>query len=131
MTCSTDTSTRAGLAYLRRLFTAMAAYTVVLVATIFVLNNFGDEPWRYAMVVLPVVLLFVAQAVARLLREADELQQRILLESLAFALGAGSLLTVTYGFLQLAGLPEVSWLWVWPVYGAMWLLGSALARRRY
>jgi len=25
----------------------------------------------------------------------------------------------------------ISWLFVWPVYGACWLVGSLIARRRY
>jgi hypothetical protein len=73
----------------------------------------------------------LAVAVLLFLRETDELQRRIQLEALGFAFAAGSLVTFSYGLLQLAGLPLASWLWVWPVYGAMWLLGLAASSRRY
>jgi hypothetical protein len=63
--------------------------------------------------------------------DVDELQRRIQLEALPFAFGAGSLITLTYGLLQVAGLPELSWLFVWPVYAGCWLVGGFLAHRRY
>ena len=64
-------------------------------------------------------------------RELDELQRRIQLEGLAFGFTATAVLTLSYGFLQNAGLPQVNWVWVWPVMGACWSLGLAIARRRY
>ena len=69
--------------------------------------------WRYVLFVLPVVpLVCVAWTVARLMSDTDELQRRIQLEALAFAFGAGSLVTFTHGLPQATGLPEVSWLFV-------------------
>ena len=53
------------------------------------------------------------------------------LESLAFGFAGAAALTLTYGFLQNAGLPEVSWIWVWPVMAVCWIIGSLIARRRY
>jgi hypothetical protein len=61
----------------------------------------------------------------------DELQRRIQLESLAFGFAAAAIATFTYGFLQNAGLPEVSWVWVWPVMAVCWMVGQLVARRRY
>ena len=53
------------------------------------------------------------------------------LESLAFGFAAAAIATFTYGFLQNAGLPDVSWVWVWPVMAVCWLLGQVAARWRY
>jgi len=118
--------------YVIRLGVGLAGYAVLLVGAIWVLNRFSDQWWRFIVAALPAVpLVLVARAVARYLGEVDELQSRIQLEALAFAFGAGSLLTFTYGLLQLAGLPPVSWMFVWPVYAGSWVFGLILARRRY
>ena len=88
--------------------------------------------WRYAVAVLPMLPVgFVLRDWLRLFRRSDELEQRIALESIAFAFGATALLTFTFGFLQLAGLPDINWLFVWAVMGSCWILGGRLARRRW
>ena len=88
--------------------------------------------WRYAVAVLPMIPpLFVLRDWLREFRGSDELEQRIALESIAFAFGATALLTFTFGFLQLAGLPDINWLFVWAVMGSCWIVGGRLARRRW
>ena len=126
------TSRTAGRRYLRRWGAALVAYLVLLPAATAVLNGFPDAPWRYAVALLPVVpMAWLAVAALLFLREADELQRRLHLEALGFAFAAGSLVTFSYGLLQLAGLPTLSWLWVWPVYGTMWIIGVAASSLRY
>jgi hypothetical protein len=118
--------------YLRELTAALLAYAVVLVVALLLLRGEPDAWWRYPVALAPVVpCLGVVRAALRFLRGSDELVRRIQLEALAFAFAAGSLLTFSYGFLQLVGLPEASWLMVWPVYAGCWLVGSLLASRRY
>lgn len=118
--------------YNRRLLTALLAYAVLLGSTILLLNDFPDAPWRYPVALVPMIPSgYLVWAVVHYLREIDELQRRIQLEGLGFAFAAGSVITFGYGFLQLTGLPEASWFYVWPVYGTMWMLGVQLARRRY
>ena len=78
---------------------------------------------------IPVV--FALRDWLRMFRRSDELEQRIALESIAFAFGATALLTFTYGLLQLAGLPDINWLFVWAVMGSCWIAGGHLARRRW
>ena len=88
--------------------------------------------WRYAVAVLPMIPVgFVLRDWLRMFRRSDELEQRIALESIAFAFGATALLTFTYGLLQLAGLPDINWLFVWAVMGSCWIAGGGLARRRW
>ena len=67
----------------------------------------------------------------RYYRRVDELQQRIALEALAFAFGGTALITFGYGFLDEAGLPHLSWFWVWPIMAALWIVGGQLAKRRW
>ncbi len=117
--------------YNRELTLALLGYAVLLVAALLLLGV-AEGPWRYAAALLPVpAVAGVAWAVVRWVRGSDELQSRITTESMAIGFGLGSLLTFSYGLLQVAGAPEVSWLFVWPVYGACWLVGRLVAGTRY
>lgn len=122
----------AGRRYVRRFVPAMIGYVVLLVPAILIINRFPAAPWRYAVVLVPIVpLAFVARAVVGFLRETDELQRRMQLEALGFAFGVGSVITFAVGLLQIVGLPTLSWMFVWPVFAVLWVLGLALAKRRY
>ena len=70
-------------------------------------------------------------AIVRMMRTLDEMHLRIQFEALGFAFAASALLTFSYGFLENVGFPHISWICVWPVMGLMWMIGLALARRRY
>ena len=61
----------------------------------------------------------------------DELGRRIQLEALAFGFGAAGMLTFAYGFLENAGLPKLSYVFVFPLMIALWGIGGAIATRRY
>lgn len=119
--------------YAIRLTSAMAAYAVLLIVTVWLLNaDVITGPWRYALAGVPMLgVLAVPAAVIGWLRDADELQRRIALEALAIGFAGGSVLTFGYGFMQLVGAPDISWFAVWPVYAACWLIGGVVANRRY
>jgi hypothetical protein len=110
----------------------MALYAVALVVSIQWLRHDPAAPWKYVIALLPVLpVLWVPVAAVRLFREVDELQKQIQLEALAFGFISAAGLTFTYGFLQNAGLPELSWIWVFPVMDICWVVGLVAARRRY
>ena len=118
--------------YNRDVLIALLAYAVLLAASGYIVDANRDAGWRYAVAVLPMVpAAFVAVASVRYYRTVDELQQRIALESLAFAFGGTALITFGYGFLDAAGLPRISWWWVWPVMAILWIIGGWLARKRW
>lgn len=111
---------------------AMAAYVVVLFVSILILQNVDTGVLRYLVAVLPVVPAgFAILAYLRHLRRLDELQRRIQLEALAVSFAASALITFTVGFLENAGVPRPSWIWVAPLMIGLWGLGSFLANRRY
>jgi len=111
---------------------SLALYSIVLVISLSWLKAGVEGPLKFAIAVMPVMPAWgVPLAVVRLLESMDELQRRIQLESLAFGFAAAAVATFTYGFLQNAGLPEVNWVWVWPVMAVSWIVGVLLARRRY
>ena len=118
--------------YTRDIVIALVAYGVLLACSGFVVGANPDAGWRYAVALLPMVpAAFVAVAWVRYFRRMDELQQRIALEALAFAFGGTALITFTYGFLEQAGLPSLSWWWVWPIMASLWIVGGWLARKRW
>ena len=118
--------------YTRDVLIALLAYAILLAATGYIVDANRDAAWRYAVAVLPMIpAAFVAVAWVRYYRTVDELQQRIALEALAFAFGGTALITFGYGFLDAAGLPRISWWWVWPVMAVLWIIGGWLARRRW
>lgn len=127
-----DCPTAANRRYITEILISMAFYTVLVVVSVRWLHHNPAAPWKYGIAVLPIFpALFVPIAVVRFFREIDELQRRIQLEALAVAFTATAVITLTYGFLQNAGLPDLNWVWVWPIMGIFWAIGLAVARWRY
>ncbi|MEZ4832608.1 MAG: hypothetical protein R2873_11535 [Caldilineaceae bacterium] len=99
--------------------------------SIWALERTDSTPLQVVLAVLPVVpLLFALRAFLRFLSRIDELQQRIQPKRLGCRPAAG-LVTITVGFLENAGLPQPSWIWVFPMLIAFWGIGTAIAGRRY
>jgi len=116
----------------REFWGSMVAYGVALFLADFLVDANPDAGWRYAIALLPVVPgSLIVLAAVRFHRRIDELQQRIALEAIAFAFAGTAVITFTYGFVQEAvDLPRISWLWVWGVMGALWLVCDFIVRRR-
>jgi hypothetical protein len=123
---------RSVVRYSATMLISLALYAIVLVVSLTWLKSGVEGLWKYVIAVLPVLpALGIPFAVIRYCRAMDELQRRIQLESLAFGFASAGIATFTYGFLQNAGLPDVSWVWVWPVMAICWMVGQLAARRRY
>lgn len=120
--------------YYYELGSALALYAVFLAVSLTLLQqqeNFS-MPLRIAITLAPVIPAgLMCWAIVRNLRRMDEMHLRIQFEALGFAFAASALLTFSYGFLENIGFPHLSWLMVWPVMGLMWIIGLAVARRRY
>jgi hypothetical protein len=118
--------------YTLTMLISLALYAVALVVSLTWLKAGVEGPLKYAVAVLPVLpALGVPFAVVRFCQAMDELRLRIQLESLSFGFALAAIGTFTYGFLQNAGLPEVSWVWVWPVMAICWIVGGLVAQWRY
>lgn len=118
--------------YRIRLFSAIGAYAVLLGIAILGVQRLGTSGWRWLIMALPLpAIVAVIIAVWRWVRDTDELQSKIQLQAIAIGFAGGSALTFSYGLMQIAGAPDLSWTFVWPVYAACWLIGLALARSRY
>jgi hypothetical protein len=109
----------------------VTTYVAVVLATrSFWCNVTG--PMQIVVALAPVIPIgFLFAAIVRYVSRVDELQRRILVESLALAGGATALLAVTYGFLEGSLLPRPS---AWATYTAFmvaWLLAVFVLKRRY
>jgi hypothetical protein len=121
----------AGRAYAIEFAIAMAAYVVVVIVTVWLTPSI-DPALRAPFVLLPLIpSAFALRAYLRFLGRMDELGRRIQLEALAFGFGAAGMLTFAYGFLENAGLPRLSYVFVFPLMIALWGIGGAIATRRY
>jgi len=108
------------------------AYIVVVIGSVYLLGHAHLGHWKIPVAVTPVLpVLMILRAMMNSFRRMDELQARIYMESLAFAFASTALLTLTYGFLQNAGFPNVNWVWVWVVMGSTLMVGSQIAKRKY
>ena len=118
----------------RRFFTLAVVTALAIVAAAWIGKQLPlRSPGRIALALMQgvasAVLIF---AIARPMRQYDELQRRIQLEALALAFAGTAILGTTYGFLVNAGLPDIDWgSWIWPGMVSLWVVGLVIANRRY
>jgi hypothetical protein len=125
------TQQSAARAYTREFGVAMAWYVIVVLASISVLGDLG-QPFKTFVAVAPLIpATFALFAYLRFVSRMDELGRRIQLEALAFGFGSAGMLTFAYGFLENAGFPQLSYIWVFPLMIALWGIGGAIASYRY
>ena len=118
-------------AYTREFLIAMAAYVVAVLVTVRLTPDI-DPAIRAPFVLIPLIpSAFALCPYVRYLGRMDELGRRIQLEALAIGLGAAGMLTFAYGFLENAGFPQLSYVFVFPVMIFLWGFGGAIAARRY
>jgi len=125
------TQQSAARAYTSELGLAMAAYVIVVLVSIKLVGGL-DQPIKTLVALTPLIPASLALfAYLRFLSRMDELGRRIQLEALAFGFGAAGMLTFAYGFLENAGFPQLSYIWVFPLMIALWGIGGAIASYRY
>lgn len=119
--------------HLKELIAAIAAYAVVLVISIVLVQTEPAQAIKVLLALAPMIpALFVPRAVIRELRRIDEMQRMIQLEALGISFCGTALLTFGYAFLESwAGFPQMSLFVVWPLMGALWIVGQLISRRKY
>ncbi|MBB3835159.1 hypothetical protein LL967_15355 [Xanthomonas campestris pv. zinniae] len=131
-------STRPVLArrYRREFGVPMALYVVVMLFWRYLLAQVNPD-WARVLIALlpPVLVMLVIRAVARYVRDSDEMQRRIELEAIAMAAGLVSGAYMTAGFLQAARLIDVpasaAMLWVFPLLCAVYGITKGIHARRF
>jgi len=120
--------------YRRQMLIWAITYIVVTYASVYTLKNAGIEHFglRTLIALLPMLpIAWVGIIIMRFIRSLDEMQQKIQLESVVFSAVMTGLLTGAYGFMEGVGYPELDTVWIMPMLMILWVVGQALARRRY
>jgi hypothetical protein len=122
--------------YLREFTPAMVGYVVGLFVSMWLLKRVEEPVLRAIVALLPVVpVALVVRALMRYIRDADELQRRIELESVSMATALVSMLYLAGGFLQMAKVIDipsgVAMFWVFPLVCLSYGLVKIVVARRY
>ena len=111
---------------------SVAAAFLGVIASALLKNYQFAPPVKVLVALLPApayaVLIYV---ILRGVRDMDEMQRRIHLEAAAICLMATAMVTVTYGFLGLAGAPQPNWAFVTCLMALLYTVGYAVAYRHY
>ena len=122
--------------YYRDMVPAMAAYIGVMLVWKKLLNWVETPAWRVLVALLPALLVvWIMRAFVRYVRDSDEMQRRIELESGASAALLVSALYMAAGFLQTAKLIDIpsklAMLWVFPALCFAYGITKVFISRRY
>lgn len=133
MNSSQNPTVRANRKYAIQFSIAMVAYVVVLVSVLEAIQHFHmTGNGRFVLLLLPLIpVIAIVPAVLSYYRDTDEFEQRITVQSLAIAAGVTAVCSVTYGFLELAGLPKLSAWYTWLVVMGSWFIARLALRWRY
>jgi len=122
--------------YLREFIPPMAAYLVLVIASMWLLHQVQAPLLRALIALLPVPPIALAmRAIMRYIRDTDELQRRIELEALSISTALVSLGYLTAGFLQKARVIDVpssvAMIWVFPLVCLSYGVAKVVIGRRY
>lgn len=119
--------------YVTEFGATIICYSILVVASSWVARTISlSSPMRYAVLLSPMIgAAAMAWVIVRHVRRIDELQQRRVLESLAFSFAVTAFGTFAWGFAEVAGAPKLPTFAIWPVMAALWIVGGFIAYRRY
>lgn len=122
--------------YLREFLPAMGTYVLAVFASLLLLKHIDAPATRALVALLPVLPIgFALRAIMRYVRNVDEMQQRIELESIAFATAFVSLAYLAGGFLQLARVIDLhagtAMTMVFPLVCGVYGIAKRVVARRF
>jgi hypothetical protein len=118
--------------YIRNALLAAGAHIILVLVSVTLLKQTSATALRYLIAILPMLpLIFAFRSFLHQLANMDELQQRIQLQAIGFAAGATGMITLAYAYLENAGLPQLSMIWVFPLICLFWSGASWALARRY
>lgn len=123
--------------YLREFLPAMAAYVALIIVSGVLSSRVESPLWRVMLVLLPLLpILFAIRAMVRVVRDQDELERRVDLESFAISAMITGFGFFTFGLLLGAGLGwkvsgQAVAIWVMPCLFASFGLAKPLVMWRY
>jgi hypothetical protein len=111
----------------------MAVYTIILITSLAVLKNYEfTKFWQIIISLSPAIpVAFVILAIMRLLKDSDEMQQRVQLLATSFSAALTGLITFSYGFLENIGFPKFPTFFIFPMLIAIWGISLGYFSRKY
>lgn len=108
--------------YFKEFLAAMGAYVIVLIGSIWAIENIDlPQAVRGMIAILPILpIFFVIIAILRKLRDSDELHQKVQSNAIAFSAVATAMITFGYGFLENVGFPKFPTIWILPMMFMLW-----------
>ena len=121
--------------YKKRMWAAMAAYVVLVVAATYVLRRdlvAGPAAWLLALTPAAAILGVIAAMGLYLKEEDDEFQRAVVVEGLLWGIGATLALTTVWGFLEVyVEAPKLPSFWSFPIFCGVFGIAQPLVRRRF
>ena len=95
-------------------------------------RSMGDDPWRFVVVMLPMIgACICAWALMRLSREVDEMQARKVQEALVISAAGTVIVSMAYSLMEEVGAPHVSLIWVSAIWAFFFGVGMLWSTWRY
>ena len=123
---------KVGIAYSIRVTVGAVLYSVGVLVGLRWARSMEGDPWRFALALLPMVgVLICAWAMMRLVREADEMQARKVMEALVISTAGTVITSIAYSLLEEVGAPRVSLIWVGGAWALFFGVGMLWSTWRY
>ena len=123
---------KVGIAYSIRFTVGAVLYSVGVLVGLRWARSMEGDPWRFAFALLPMLgVLICAWAMMRLVREADEMQARKVMEALVVSAAGTVITSIAYSFLEEVGAPHISLMWVTVVWAFFFGVGMLWSTWRY
>ena len=132
MTEQTQTQTQTRIQRIKPLLVpAILFIGIEVLATSWLSANPGSN-WRLAVALLPMVPgLWLAFGMLRVIGHLDELERKNMVDGMAFSFAGTLILTISLGFLNLAGVPQLDPSLIAVIMMVLWLIGKLWSGRMY
>lgn len=128
----TNPTVQACRRYIRQMAVMTLAYLIILYFAVTALKHVPAGPLHYVLALLPLIpVVLLVPIFIGYYRNTDEFERRMQSESLAIAGGITAMLSVTYGFLEVAGWPHPSAWATWMVFMISWAIARPIVGRYY
>lgn len=121
--------------YLREFIPAMLGYVITVLLMVPLVRHTDSVIARAGLALLPLIpTAFFVRAMVRRLLGGDELERRVMLESIAISALTIGMLSFTAGFLEAADvfrIPSGAMLWVFPLMMGSFGAARCWAQRKY
>ena len=117
---------------IRPLLIPLILYIGLLTVADFIAPNMEPSMWRYLVALLPMIPgLFLALGIVKVSSQLDEMENRILLEAVAFSFILTLILLLSFGFLGLVGVPQPRTIYIVFIMCMLLVIGKFWGNWRY